>query len=139
MRSGNRIPWTISFAIIQAVHSAQSHITALLTPELTVYSFPHYKFFQFFISHGSVVLSVIYMTFIHSFRPHLKSIAKAFVITIIYTAIIAGVNLLVKGNYLFICRPPDNPSLIDYLGPWPWYVASLSGVAIALFFTYNTL
>jgi len=34
--------------------------------------------------------------------------------------IIALVNLLVGGNYLFICHKPATPSLIDALGPWAW-------------------
>jgi hypothetical protein len=35
-------------------------------------------------------------------------------------------------NYLFIMRPPDTPSLIDMLGPWPWYILSLEAIALAL-------
>ncbi|MEY4245694.1 MAG: hypothetical protein RLZZ245_3279, partial [Verrucomicrobiota bacterium] len=37
-------------------------------------------------------------------------------------------------NFAFASRPPDNPSLIDHLGPWPWYLFSLLGIALLLFF-----
>lgn len=39
-------------------------------------------------------------------------------------------------NYLFICHKPPTPSLIDALGPWPWYVLSLEGVGLAFFVIY---
>ena len=37
-------------------------LQALLTPDLGIYGFPHYRFFQTFISHGLIVTSAIYMT-----------------------------------------------------------------------------
>ena len=66
----------------------------------------------------------------------LKSLWKCFWITNGYMVIMALFNLLVGGNYLFICHKPPTPSLIDALGPWPWYVLSLEGVGLAFFFIY---
>jgi len=37
-------------------------LQALLTPDLGIYGFPHYRFFQTFISHGLIVTSAIYMS-----------------------------------------------------------------------------
>jgi len=31
---------------------------------------------------------------------------------------------------MFIARKPEFPSLLDMLGPWPWYVVSLIGVGL---------
>lgn len=109
---------------------------AIITPDLYPYSFPHIMFFIFFISHGGIITAVLYMTFIEKYRPVLKSILKTFVFLNIYMVIIAGINLLTNGNYLFICSKPLNPSLLDYLGPWPWYIAVLEVVSVAIFFIY---
>ena len=49
-------------------------LQALLTPDLGIYGFPHYRFFQTFISHGLIVTSAIYMTTVEGFRPTWKSI-----------------------------------------------------------------
>jgi hypothetical integral membrane protein (TIGR02206 family) len=110
-------------------------IQAILTPDST-YGFPHYRFLQVFASHGAIITASVYMTFVQGYRPTLKSIWKAVWITNAYTAFIALFNLLVGGNYLFICHKPETPSLLDYMGPWPWYILSLEAVGIISFFLY---
>jgi hypothetical integral membrane protein (TIGR02206 family) len=110
-------------------------IQALLTPDST-YGFPHYRFFQVFLSHGAIVTASVYMTFVVGYRPTLRSIWKTFLITNAYTGLIALFNLAVGGNYLFICHKPETPSLLDVLGPWPWYLLSLEVVGVAFFFLF---
>jgi len=48
--------------------------------------------------------------------------------------VIAVINIILKSNYLFICNKPQYPSLMDYLGKWPWYILSLEVVGIITFF-----
>jgi hypothetical integral membrane protein (TIGR02206 family) len=71
-------------------------IQPLLTPDST-YGFPHYRFFQVFISHGAIVTASVYMTLVVGYRPTLKSLWKAFVATNVYMLLIAPFNLLVGG------------------------------------------
>lgn len=111
-------------------------IQALLTPDIGIYGFPHFRYFQFFVSHGLIITAVLYMTFVHGYRPELKSVWKVFGITNIYLVFIAGFNWVVGGNYLFICHKPINGSIIDFLGPWPWYVLSLEAVGLLSFLIY---
>lgn len=106
---------------------------ALLTPDIADYGFPHYRFLQFFISHGAIVTANIYMTFVRGYRPTWKSVRKAILVTLLYAIPIAGFNYLVDGNYLFICRKPPTASLLDMMGPWPWYLVTLMFVAVAIF------
>jgi hypothetical integral membrane protein (TIGR02206 family) len=107
---------------------------ALLTPDIGIYGFPHYRFFQFFISHGSIVTACLYATFVFGYRPRLKSIWRAIVALNIYMVFIAALNTITGGNYLFICRKPATASLMDFLGPWPWYILSLEGLGLVIFF-----
>jgi hypothetical integral membrane protein (TIGR02206 family) len=114
-------------------------IQSILTPD-NAYGFPHYRMIQTFFSHGAIIMAVIYMTFVEGYRPTFKSILKTLVITNIYLGIIAVFNLLVNGNYLFICRPPDTPTIIDFLvkifGPWPWYVIGLEIIGVISLLVY---
>ena len=43
------------------------------------------------------------------------------------------VNRLLGSNFAFASHPPTNPSLIDQLGPWPWYLFAMQGIAVVFF------
>jgi hypothetical integral membrane protein (TIGR02206 family) len=105
---------------------------ALLTPDLGVYGFPHYRFFQTFLSHGSLLIVAVYMTVVESYRPRVKSLLKVIIGLNLYMVFVACVNFLIGSNYLFIAHKPETPSLIDMLGPWPWYILGLEGIGIAM-------
>ncbi len=111
-------------------------VQALLTPDLGPYSFPHLLFYQFFLSHGAIVAACIFMTFVENYRPTHKSIWKTFTVTNLYALPVAAMNHLTGGNYLYMCEKPYNPSLLDYLGPWPWYLLSLELVLVATCYAY---
>lgn len=109
-------------------------LQTLITPDLYPYSFPHFIYFNFFFAHGGVITAVLFMTLVEKFRPFKKSILKTIIFTNIYMAIMAVVNILTNGNYLFLCHKPNSTSIMDYLGPWPWYVLGLEAVGIAIMF-----
>ena len=109
-------------------------LQALITPEIRLYGFMHFRFHQFFIGHGLIIVVVFYMTFIHNYRPVLKSIKKAFIASNILAAFVFTFNLVFKSNYMFLRHKPEAATLLDYLGPWPWYILSLEVMAILFFF-----
>ena len=100
-------------------------LQALLTPDLGIYGFPHYRFFQTFISHGLIVTSAIYMTTVEGFRPTWKSIGRVFVGMNIYMLIVFFINQAIGSNYMFIAHKPETASLLDVLPEWPWYIIYL--------------
>ncbi|MBN2086165.1 MAG: TIGR02206 family membrane protein [Anaerolineales bacterium] len=109
-------------------------IQALLTPDAGIYGFPHFRFFQTMTAHGLLILSALYMTWAEKFRPYPKSLLRVFVGMNIYMAAVYIINQRIGSNYLFIAHKPETASLIDVLGPWPWYILSLEiiGVAVCL-------
>ncbi len=108
-------------------------LQAMLTPELA-YDFPHYRYFHFFLAHIAIILASLYMIWYENDRPTLKSIWKAFAALNVIALIVLFVNKVTGGNYMFLARKPINPSLIDFLGPYPWYILSLEIVALIMFF-----
>lgn len=103
---------------------------ALVTPELGIYGFPHVRFFTSFVLHGGIITSAIYMTVVEGFRPSWRSMGHAVSGMLMYMALVGGINAVLGSNYLFIARKPGFPSLIDALGPWPWYILPLIGVGL---------
>ena len=97
-------------------------IQALATPDLGIYGFPHFRFFQTFTSHGLIVTSAIYMTEVECFRPTLKSILRVVIWTNVYALVVYFINIAIGSNYLMINHKPELPSLLDLLPEWPVYI-----------------
>lgn len=108
-------------------------IQALLTPDAGIYGFPHFRFIQTVLSHGSIVTAAIFMTFVEGYRPYWRSLVRVAIWGNVYMVAIGLVNWLIGSNYLFIARKPATASLIDVLGPWPWYILSLEAIAAVMF------
>lgn len=109
-------------------------IPALMTPDLSGYNYPHYVFFKYFILHGLIVISVIYMTVVHRYKLNIRSVIRAFIYLNIFALFVIPVNIITGGNYLFLCRKPEAVTPLDYLGTWPWYIISMELVVLAMFF-----
>ena len=107
-------------------------LQGLITPDVEGYDFPHWRFLQTFISHGLIVVANLYMIVVLGMRPTFISLLKSLVVLNIYGVLALGFNAVTKSNYGFLCRKPDQPTLYDVLGPWPWYLASLEGLAILI-------
>ncbi len=107
-------------------------IQALLTPDAGIYGFPHLRFFQVIISHGAIVTASVYMTVVEGYRPTWESLKRVAVGTNLYMLVVGVINWALGSNYLFIAHKPDTPSLMDLLGPWPWYILSIEGVALVV-------
>jgi len=105
---------------------------AMLTPEL-FYPFPHFRFLHFFVAHACIIWACLYMTWVEMYRPTLRSVWKTMGFLNLLLVVALLVNHWTGGNYLFVSRKPDNPSLIDYLGAYPLYILSLEGVALVMF------
>ncbi len=108
-------------------------IQALLTPEL-FNLFPSYFYFQFYVNHGGIVLAALYLVGGLGLVPKRGAVVRVAAITMCYLVAIAGVNRLTGGNYLFLVHPPPTFSLLNLLGPWPWYIGSMILLGIAVLF-----
>ena len=104
-------------------------LQALLTPDLREH-FPSYPYWQFYLAHGGVIAAALVLTVGLGRRPRPGSVPKIFGLTLALGLADALVDLVTGGNYLYLRQRPLNSSLLDYLGPWPWYV--LAGALLAL-------
>jgi hypothetical integral membrane protein (TIGR02206 family) len=105
-------------------------LQALLTPDVGIYNFPHFRFLQAFVGHGLLLTSGIYMTTVEGFRPTWKSMLRVIVISNIYMVIIYFVNSSIGSNYLMVNGKPAVKSLLDVLPDWPWYLIHVEIIGI---------
>jgi hypothetical integral membrane protein (TIGR02206 family) len=105
---------------------------ALLTPNLNE-PFPSFGTVEFFVTHGLTVTSVLYLVWSAQARPRRWSVLRAMIGINVVALIDGPLDYFFKTDYFFLRAKPANPSLLDYLGPWPWYILSTEGVALILF------
>ncbi|MFK7905598.1 MAG: TIGR02206 family membrane protein [Chitinophagales bacterium] len=107
-------------------------IQAILTPHL-INGFPHYTFWMFWIVHCGLVIVILYATIVYQMRPTFRSVWKAFFVMQGYIVLSFIVNYVLDANYNYVCYKPPTASILDYLGPWPWYVVGTEGIVLCLF------
>ncbi len=106
-------------------------LQAVITPDLNV-GFPHLVFFQYVVGHVGIVVAALFLVLGMRIVPRRGAVLRVFAITLGYTAFVGIVDGLTGANYMFLRSPPGEWTLLRVLGPWPWYVASAAGVALAL-------
>jgi hypothetical integral membrane protein (TIGR02206 family) len=103
-------------------------LQGLLTPEL--YQQPwHFRFIQYFFAHGLIVWTAMYYAIVRSFRITWRRFFKSFLWLNFYAVCVYVINILLNTNYMFLMRKPGNASLMDFLGPYPWYILGLELIA----------
>jgi hypothetical integral membrane protein (TIGR02206 family) len=95
---------------------------ALISPALQSPDFQHYQFLAFWAIHMLVVWAAIYLTWGLGMRPDWRSFRIAVAVTAAWAAITFTFNTFAGTNYGFVNRKPSTASLLDVMGPWPWYV-----------------
>lgn len=107
-------------------------LQGLITPNLQQ-EFPHVRFFSFFLTHCSVVIVALYVVLGLRVRPRAWSVGRMLVCILSWAAAVGVINAVLHTNYGFLCSKPPVASLMDALGPWPWYIAALVGLATLFF------
>jgi hypothetical integral membrane protein (TIGR02206 family) len=105
---------------------------ALLTPNLWE-AFPSFTTVQFFIDHGLIVVGVLFLAWSGLARPRPRSVLRAMVAVNLFAACVGTFDYAFKTDYMYLRAKPPNPSLLDVLGPWPWYLAATEFVACGVF------
>lgn len=99
-------------------------VQALVSPVLRGPDFPAVSFLGFWTVHLLVVWAAIYLTWGRRMRPDWRGYRMAVVVTVVWAASMLVFNAVVGSNYGFLNSKPTVDSLLDVLGPWPWYVVS---------------
>ena len=111
-------------------------LQGLLTPNLK-FDYPDARFFAFFLIHSGVVIAAVHAVTSMACPPRPGAISRMLLITAVYGFTAGAINAALGVNYGFLCRKPEVASLMDHLGPWPWYIASLLGLCVIFYTVLN--
>lgn len=106
---------------------------AIITPELLI-GFPHFRYFHFFLTHIVIIWTCLFYVFVYSYKPTKKGMTISFLFLNGCAVVAFIVNSLTGGNYMFLVYKPLSGSLLDFLGPYPYYLFFLEGMALVLFY-----
>ncbi|MDZ4749053.1 MAG: TIGR02206 family membrane protein [Saprospiraceae bacterium] len=94
---------------------------ALITPDVEA-GFPSFHFFRYFIGHASIIIAVLYTVIVHRIRIGWHDFLNAIIYAQGYLVVIHIINQVLSSNYGYTMQKPPGPSILDLMGPWPWYI-----------------
>lgn len=104
---------------------------ALITPHLQ-WDFPHLGFFMFWGSHSLVLLAAVYRTWGLGFRPGWRSFRFTAAVTALWALVMLPLTAVLGTNYGYLNAKPAGRSVLDLLGPWPWYLVLEAAAVLAV-------
>lgn len=128
--------WTRNVLLFELTYfwGLTASLLAVLTPGLDEDDrFPSFFFFHYFLTHGGVVVGALFLCFGLGLTAAPGAVSRVFLATVGWAALAALANALTGGNYMFLRERPETPSLLDYMGPWPWYILGAAILALGLF------
>lgn len=124
-------PWAL---VMVTYWGLAGTLQALITPDL-LHGFPSKEYFLFFVGHSVIVVGVFFLL---GKNHHLDlatfpRVGQAFGGLLLYTGVVGALDAAFGWNYGYLRAKPEGSSIVDYMGPWPWYIASALGFALFLF------
>jgi hypothetical integral membrane protein (TIGR02206 family) len=104
-------------------------LQALVQPTLDE-AFPDPNFFAFWGKHVLLVWGAVFATLTLRQGPGWQGYRQAVLWTSVWVAAVMCLNPVLGSNYGYFNGKPSDGTILDYLGPWPWYV--VMEVAIVL-------
>lgn len=108
---------------------------ALITPDI-IFGLPHFESIFYWLIHAGLVMSILYGVFVFGWQPKRRDIWRAFIWANVYLVSIHLLNTIMGANYSYTMHKPIKGSILDFFGPWPWYLVTGQLLALALFILF---
>ncbi|MFL0352094.1 TIGR02206 family membrane protein [Xanthomarina sp. GH4-25] len=107
-------------------------VQAVITPDILD---SHYSldYVRYWVVHLGTIILVLYVVFVLKIHPNFKSIFLSILVLQGYILIILVINQILDANYMYLNVKPDSVTVLDYLGPWPYYILGMQFLLIPYF------
>ncbi len=99
-------------------------VQAVLTPDLGDQHFPSFPYLQFYVTHDLVILAALFLVIGLALYPRPGAVRRIFLLTLAFAVLVGLLDLVTGGNYMYLRQVPASGSLLNLMGPWPWYIAA---------------
>jgi hypothetical integral membrane protein (TIGR02206 family) len=113
-------------------------LQAVLTPDLGQ-TFPDVLYFTYFATHSGAILAACLLVLGCRHLPRPGAVWRVYGITAAFAALAAIGTALTGGNYMFLRHKPTSGSVLDFMGPWPWYILAGAALGLAMFLALEAL
>lgn len=113
-------------------------LQAVLTPDLGQ-AFPSIFYFTYFTTHSGAVIAACVLVFGCRHLPRPGAVWRVYALTAAWAALAELGNVLTGGNYMFLREKPEHGSLLDLMGPWPWYILPAAAFGLVTFMALDAL
>lgn len=118
--------------------SLTASLQATLTPDLSR-SFPSVYYFTYFTYHIGAIVAACFLVLGCQQYPRPGAVRRVYAATFVFTIVAAIGDIVTGGNYMFLREKPEYSSLLNVMGPWPWYIASTAALALVLLLVVQVL
>jgi hypothetical integral membrane protein (TIGR02206 family) len=82
----------------------------------------------FFLNHGAIIITACVLVYGRNLRLPARAVWRALGYFWLYVVLIGLFDWRFGVNYFFLCRKPGTVTVLDFFGPWPFYL--LGGAAL---------
>ena len=112
-------------------------LQALLTPDLGQ-AFPDLLYFTYFATHSGAIVAACLLVLGYRRLPRPGAVWRVYGVTLAFASLAAIGTVVTGGNYMFLRHKPER-SLLDVMGPWPWYILTGAALGLLLFLALDAL
>jgi hypothetical integral membrane protein (TIGR02206 family) len=113
-------------------------LQAVVTPDLAS-PFPSVFYFTYFAYHGGAIAAACLLVFGCRLHPRRGAVRRVYAASVAWTAVAAVADIATGGNYMYLREKPARGTVLDVMGPWPWYVASTALLGLGLLVTVSLI
>ncbi|MGZ5936513.1 MAG: YwaF family protein [Rhizomicrobium sp.] len=99
-------------------------LQGMMTPDV-MYEYPDIEFILFFVFHGGIIASVLYLTLGLGWRPYPASLPRVIGWSLFYAAVAGFFDWVLGANYAFLRAKPPFATIFNFMPEWPWYIPVL--------------
>jgi hypothetical integral membrane protein (TIGR02206 family) len=125
--------WTRSRRATEFVYlwALSASLQATVTPDLS-WNYPSVFYFTYFTYHVVAVVAGLGLVFGCCLYPNPGAPLRVFAGTLAWAAVAGAGDLLTGGNYMYLRAKPVHGSLLNDMGPWPWYLVATAALGLAM-------